>query len=65
MSKVKEKAYIITERRLNDIADRLTRAITKVLKGTNATVFEVIIAFHMALLRAYEVSLKEKWKHTR
>jgi len=65
MSKAKEKAYIITERRLNDLANRLTEAIGEVLKGTNANVFEVIIAFHAALLRAYEVSLKEKWKHTR
>jgi len=65
MSREKEKAYIITERRLNYLADRLTKAISEVLKGTNATVFEVIIAFHMALLRAYEVSLKEKWKHAR
>jgi len=45
MSRAKEKAYIITERRLNDLA--------------------VIIAFHAALLRIFELSLEEKRQHTR
>jgi len=65
MSRAKEKAYIITERRLNYLADRLHEAIREVLKGTNANVFEVIIAFHAALLRAFEFSLEKKRQHTR
>jgi len=65
MSRAKEKAYIITERRLNDLADRLHDAIREVVKGTNASIFEIIIAFHAALLRAFELSLEEKRKHTR
>jgi len=65
MSRAKEKAYIITERRLNDLANRLTEAISEVIRGTNANVFEIIIAFHAALLRAFEFSLEKKREHTR
>jgi len=65
MSRAKEKAYIITERRLYDLADRLHEAIGEVLKGTDASILEIIIAFHAALLRIFEVSLKKKWQHTR
>jgi len=65
MSRAKEKAYIITERRLNDLADRLHVAIGEVLKGTDASIIEIIIAFHAALLRIFEISLKKQWQHTR
>jgi len=65
MSRAKEKAYIITERRLNDLAERLREAIREVLKGTNASAFEVIIAFHAALLREFELSLEEERQRRR
>jgi len=65
MSRAKEKAYIITDTRLHMLAKRINDALTNISKETGASTFEIICAFHAALLYLYEFSRREELKHAR